>query len=74
MGNFPDQACPRAEGGTCHDRGQGKSLGEAGAKPRWGREPEVTRGATGIRAVKGPTSESGDLGVRDKPHQKAGLI
>lgn len=62
---------PQAEGGTCQDRGQGKSLDEAGASQDRGREPEVRWGAIGIRPIKGQTRrESGVQGWETSPTRR----
>ena len=72
---IPYQACHRAEGGTCQDRGQGKSLDEAGAEPR--QRPRA-RGETGSHwhpANQRPNQEGvRGAGVGNKPHQKVGQM
>lgn len=66
---------PQAEGGTCQDRGQGKSLDEAEAEPR--QRPRA-RGETGSlwhQANQRPNQEGvWGAGVGDKPQQKVGLM
>lgn len=72
---IPYQACHRAEDGTCQDRGQGKSLDEAGAEPR--QRPRA-RGETGSRwhqANQRPNQEGvRGAGLGNKPHQKVGQM
>lgn len=66
---------PQAEGGTCQDRGQGKSLDEAGAEPRQRPRARGEMGCHWHQANQRPNQEGvWGAGVGDEPHQKVGLM
>lgn len=66
---------PQAEGRTCQDRGQGKSLDEAGAEPRQRPRARGEMGCHWHQANQRPNQEGvWGAGVGDEPHQKVGLM